>query len=106
MNKESSLEQIFSDMSQGANPYPNKSSNWYKFAVTFEMGILDLDEFADLMNYGNFKNLDISISPIRLFQKDNLEFIEALRASSLKVAVSGNEQVKDFFIEYLAWVLS
>lgn len=65
------------------NPLPPKDSNWYEFAEAFDIGILDLDKFAYLLKFKNFRNMDRSISPKNLYHRDPAKFVKALQESSM-----------------------
>jgi hypothetical protein len=73
----------------GLNPYPRQTSSWRRFAEAFDIGILDLDTFAMMMGYDDLADLDVSISPRALFQRQVIEredstFFRALREASLR----------------------
>jgi len=65
------------------NYLPPKDSNWYRFANLFDIGILDLDEFASDLGYDDFNDLDISISPKALYNRDFATFLIVLKSRSL-----------------------
>lgn len=60
------------------NSLPPESSNWYEFAKDEDLGVLDLDKFASLVNMKNFSVMDASISPERLEHRDPERFYHAL----------------------------
>ena len=61
-----------------------QNSNWTRLSARFDIGVLDLDNFANLMGFKDFEDLDISITPQSLDKRDSAEFIENLISSSLK----------------------
>jgi len=66
----------------GRNQMPPKNSNWYAFAIKWNMWLIDLDAFAQTLEYHDFYDLDISISPARLFDRNPKKFLAALKDSS------------------------
>ena len=61
------LPKLYSNRVQAArrgNQLPPESSNWYRFAKTLDIGVLDLDELAYDLGFKNFDHLDASISPL------------------------------------------
>jgi hypothetical protein len=104
MNKKQLLENYIKRivkktlLEYNGNPKPSKKSNWYKFAELFDMGTLDLHAFADRIGYRDFHDLDISISPLTLYTKNEDKFIDALQKSSL-IAEDMNEYEISSLIE-------
>lgn len=73
-------------------PLRDKTSNWYGFANALELGMLDLDLFAIDMGYKGFKDLDASINPAKLHQKNPSKFMKKLMASAgLSKAVNASK---------------
>jgi hypothetical protein len=66
----------------GNQPVP-RSSNWSKFGSEFDIGILDIDNFASLMGFDDYKDLDISITPYDLYARQKVKFRNALMKSSM-----------------------
>ena len=83
------------------NELPPKDSNWYSFATVFDVGILDLNKFAYLMNFDDFADLDISISPKSLFERDKEKFAQALRQSSVKVEDMTDSEIQSVIKEIM-----
>jgi len=73
---------------------PEEASNWSRFAKKFDIGILDLDAFSDIMGYHDFYNLDMSISPKSLYTRNPERFSKAIRKSSLKAKKLSNKQIQ------------
>lgn len=64
-------------------PVP-RDSNWHVFATHMDIGVLDMDDFADRMGYRDFADLDVSIGPAALFRKRREHFLRSIRQSSLR----------------------
>ena len=64
------------------NPAPPYNSNWQSFSDALDIGILDLDAMAYDLGFVDFRDMDSSISPMRLANRDSVSFIDAARASS------------------------
>jgi hypothetical protein len=65
------------------NALPPKDSNWFEFAETFDIGMLDLNNFAADMKFKGFRDLDISINPKNLYARDPKKFTKAIKSASL-----------------------
>ena len=62
------------------NRLPEKDSNWYRLAKALDIGMLELNVIADDMDYYDFRDLDISISPGSLAKGSRRKkFLNALR---------------------------
>jgi len=92
--KKWSTDEFKKPINEMGNPLPPKDSNWYEFATTFDIGILDLDKLAYLLNLKNFRNMDISISPKNLYGRDPKKFTNALKSSSLKAEDMSFSQIQ------------
>ena len=66
------------------NPLPPSDSNWSNFAVALDIGILDLDEMAYDLGFSNFHDMDQSITPAVLADRDPQRFAAAAQASSMR----------------------
>ena len=73
------------DVGKG-NPPPSEDSNWYRLATNFDIGVLDLNDFAGRMGFDDFDDLDASISPNSLYDRDPEKFVTALKSSSQEAA--------------------
>jgi len=71
-----------SNRAQGNSP-PDRDSNWSQFAAELDIGVMDLDEIAYTLGFRDFADMDISISPRALADKDSRAFIEAAQSHSL-----------------------
>jgi len=65
------------------NRIPSETS-WSSLAKRVNIGVLDLDSFADDMGYCDFDDLEISIDPKSLYRRNPKKFSSALRRNSLK----------------------
>jgi len=66
------------------NPPPPADSNWSDFAAALDIGVLDLDEMAYDLGFSNFHDMDQSISPASLADRDAQRFAAAAQASSMR----------------------
>jgi len=82
------------------NPAPPATSNWRYFSDVFQIGVLDLDEFARHLEFHNFADLDISITPRSLYNRNSVKFIEALRKSSLRAEDYTDSEIADKILSY------
>ena len=78
--------------SQGNLP-PPRDSNWFEFANEMDMGTLDLDGMADDLGYANFLDMDASISPADLADRNNDLFVAAIKNNSLMASDMGRGQI-------------
>jgi len=70
---------------RGKNAVP-KDSSWYDFAKELDMGILELDDFAYDMGFSNFMDMDISIGPKALADRDPSMFATKVAEISMFAA--------------------
>lgn len=73
--------------------YPNKKSNWYEFARTFDIGVYDLDIFAIDMGYKHFNDMDASIQPFKLYAKNPKAFVNDLKQASRSASSMGDNSI-------------
>ena len=66
------------------NPAPPSDSNWSDFAAALDIGVLDLEEIGYEFGYENFHDLDQSISPASLADRDARAFVAAAKANSVR----------------------
>jgi hypothetical protein len=67
----------------GGNPPPPRDSNWRAFADAIDVGTLDLDELAYELGFRDFVDMDISISPRSLADRDSRKFVQAVQDTSM-----------------------
>lgn len=77
-----------------------KGSNWEKFALMFDIGVLDLDNLAAELNFDGFEDLDISIGPESLLKRDKAKFIKALKNSSMRAKDMKDNEIVDTITSY------
>ena len=85
------MPKLYSNQVQQArrsNQLPPESSNWYRFAKSLDIGVLDLDELAYDMRFKNFDDLDASISPRGLNDGQVDEIVEIM------FGISGAEEIE------------
>jgi len=66
-----------------ANGAPSAQSNWRGFADALDIGVLDLDDIAYDLGFQDFYDMDSSITPARLSQRDPNSFVAAVRNFAL-----------------------
>jgi len=76
-----------------ANALPPKSSNWYDFAKALDIGMLDLDNIAYDLGFQDFRDMDISINPKMLAERDPESFVVAVQDSSGMGAGMGPNEI-------------
>lgn len=77
------------------NPLPRRSSDWFKLAEAFEIGIRDLDNIALDLGYHTFRLMDKNVSPKEAIKEKGLKkFMDALRATSLLAYGMNNSPLK------------
>jgi hypothetical protein len=80
------------------NQAPPRGSNWRSFADALDIGVLDLDEIAYELGFRDFLDMDISISPSRLADRDPRKFVMAVQSHSL----AGEAMSRDQILTYAA----
>jgi len=78
---------------QGNEELP-KDSNWATFADVFNIGVLDMDNFASYLKFRDFNDLDISISPIEIYKRKPGQFVDSLQKSSLTAQDMSGEEIE------------
>lgn len=68
-------------------------TNWTEFAKKADIGVLDLDTFALDMGYCEFDDLEISIGPSSLYNRNPTKFSKTLRKNSLKAKHYSNKAI-------------
>ena len=76
-------EELFKEY---GNPPPGTSSNWRAFSDAIDVGVLDLDEIAWELGFRDFYDMDISITPRVLSQRDPESFAVAVQNHSSAAA--------------------
>jgi|LWDU01.1.fsa_nt_gi hypothetical protein len=76
-----------------SNQPPEKASNWRAFADDLDIGVLDLDNMAYGLGFRDFRDMDVSISPSRLADRDTQRFTQAARDSSLRAANMSDAEI-------------
>lgn len=76
------------------NSLPSLNSAWYIFSKTFNMGIQDLDRFANLLGFLSFEDLEKE-NPKNLFNKDRKTFLILLKRINMKsLSINDVELIK------------
>ena len=77
------------------DPPPPSDSNWSDFAAALDIGVLDLDEMAYDLGFSNFHDMDQSISPAVLAERDPQRFAAAAQASSMRAMDMSHSDILD-----------
>ncbi len=75
------------------NDLPPKSSNWYEMARSLDIGVLDLDNIAYDLGFSDFRNMERSITPRALAERDPQSFAVAVQDSSAAGANMGPNEI-------------
>ena len=75
------------------NPPPRSDSNWSAFANSLDIGVLDLDNLAADLGFDDFYDMDVSISPSALADRNPTKFISAAQNSSMMAEDMTPEQI-------------
>ena len=78
-------EEMMKEYGMGGGPsnnLPSFSSNWYNMAKALDIGVLDLDNIAYDLGFRDFRDMDSSISPKALAERDPENFVVAVQDSS------------------------
>ena len=75
------------------NSAPPQDSNWRAFADAVDIGVLDLDEIAYALKFNDFYEMDLSITPRALAQRDPNSFISAVRQHALFARTLADEEI-------------
>ena len=75
------------------NDLPPRSSNWYEMAKELDIGVLDLDNIAYDLGFTDFRDMDISITPKALAERDPENFAVAVQDSSMKGMDMGPNEI-------------
>jgi len=78
------------------NLAPDRDSNWSQFAAELDIGTLDLDEMAYTLGFRDFADMDISITPRALADRDSKSFIDAAQAHSMAAEDMSPDQILTF----------
>ena len=72
---------------------PAEKDPWYKFCVTFNIDVRDLDIFADFLGYCEFLDMQFSYNPASLYKKKKKIFLLALKNISYTAASMSDEEI-------------
>ena len=75
------------------NDYPPRDSNWYEMAKKLDIGVLDLDNIAYDLGFTDFRDMDISITPKALAERDPANFATAVQDSALSATNMGPNEI-------------
>tara|TARA_B100000683_G_scaffold261945_1_gene288426 strand:+ start:260 stop:595 length:336 start_codon:yes stop_codon:yes gene_type:complete len=86
-------EELMKEYGRPSNDLPPRDSNWYEMAKTLDIGELDLDNIAYDLGFRDFREMDISITPKKLAERDPESFAVAVQDSSLAGARMGPNEI-------------
>ena len=72
------------------------TSNWHKFHKVFDMDWDEMDDFAYNMGYNSLKDMDMSITPAKLYKKNPNKFTKEIKNASMFASMKSNGQIKQF----------
>ena len=87
------IKEAKATLNEYGNPPPTRDSNWFEFAMTIDVGTLDLDEMAYDLGFADFNDMDASITPRALADRDATRFITAVRNFSLAGSDMTDEEI-------------
>ncbi len=76
-------EELMKEYGRPSNDLPPKDSSWYPMAKALDIGELDLDNIAYDLGFRDFRDMDISIGPKALAERDPENFVVAVQDSSM-----------------------
>ena len=76
-----------------SNDLPPKDSSWYPMAKALDIGELDLDNIAYDLGFSDFRDMEISIDPKTLAERDPESFVVAVQDSSAFGADMGPNEI-------------
>ena len=77
------IARAMNEYGRGMNDAPPRDSNWYEFSKAIDIGVLDLDNIAYDLGFQDFRDMDISISPKAIAERDPTSFVNAVQDSSM-----------------------
>jgi len=80
--RENLLKEYYGPGGGPSNNLPPRSSNYYEMAKALDIGVMDLDNIAYDLGFRDFRDMDISISPKALAERDPESFAVAVQDSS------------------------
>jgi len=75
------------------NDAPPADSNWRRFSDALDIGVLDLDKIAYEFGFRNFRDMDASITPLTLAERNPEEFVVAVQDASLAGSRMGPNEI-------------
>ena len=87
------LSRSINEYGPNHNALPPKDSSWYPMAKELDIGELDLDNIAYDLGFTDFRDMDISIAPKELAERDPESFAVAVQDSSAFGANMGPNEI-------------
>jgi len=76
-----------------SNDLPKKDSPYYDMAKKLDIGTLDLDNIAYDLGFTDFRDMERSIDPKKLAERDPSSFAVAVQDSSMRGAGMGPNEI-------------
>ena len=86
-------EELMKEYGRPSNDLPPRDSNYYDMAKKLDIGVLDLDNIAYDLGFTDFRDMDISISPKALAERDPENFVTAVQDSSMRGEDMGPNEI-------------
>ena len=90
------VQRALNEYGHARNDAPPRVSNWSQFAAELDIGVLDLDEIAYALGFRDFADMDISITPRALADRDSQRFITVVQDHSLAAEDMSPDQILTF----------
>ena len=87
------IKEYYGSRGGPSNNLPPKDSNYYNMARSLDIGVMDLDNIAYDLGFKDFRDMDISISPKVLAERDPESFVIAVQDSSIRGADMGPNEI-------------
>ena len=91
--RESLMREYYGSRGAPSNDLPPRDSNYYEMARALDIGVLDLDNIAYDLGFRDFRDMDASISPKALAERDPENFAIAVQDSSMAGARMGPNEI-------------
>ena len=91
--KETLMVEYYGQGGGPRNDLPPRSSNYYDMAKALDIGTLDLDNIAYDLGFRDFRDMDISITPKALAERDPESFAVAVQDSSAMGSRMGPNEI-------------
>ena len=91
--KEALMKEYYGMGGGPSNDLPKKSSPYYDMAKKLDIGTLDLDNIAYDLGFRDFRDMERTIDPKKLAERDPESFAVAVQDSSIAAADMGPNEI-------------